>query len=354
MKKIVTGALVMTLLIALSSASASSAGGATDPLVTRSYAEGAYRTALTDSLISSAGARLQELFDRAAAPYQGDGDTAINYTSGREGWRLASGGIRVPSGGTVTPTSGSLTLSELRGELVDTTTGQTVAPGTALTQFHRYLVTEEAEAYLTCASPALFYLDGPYITLDALERQYSYYNDVAGSEWYYDAAKYVKDNRLFHDWDSASFNGRLPATRAEMVYALWVMAGSPVPTMDSGFTDLSEDWYRDAVSWAAETGITTGISPTEFDPNGLVKRSQMAAFFYRCTAWQGGRTDQRADLTVYTDSAKIPEWAIDALSWATAINVIRGNDDRTVAPSSSSTRAQLAAVIMRWEEADLA
>ena len=97
MKKIVSAALVLTLLTALTGASASP-GGSSDPLVTLSYAQGAYKDALVEELVSAAEERLQEVYDRAAASL---GQTApdARYTDGRQGFTLSGGTLTVPAGG---------------------------------------------------------------------------------------------------------------------------------------------------------------------------------------------------------------------------------------------------------------
>lgn len=91
--------------------------------------------------------------------------------------------------------------------------------------------------------------------------------------------------------EAAAFEPAAPMTRAVAVTLLWKASGSPAPVSGSAsFADLREDWYRDAVLWAAEEGITNGRSSTVFAPDDDITRSQMAAFLYRAQG-EPGKTE---------------------------------------------------------------
>ena len=100
-----------------------------------------------------------------------------------------------------------------------------------------------------------------------------------GTTWYDKAQAWAKDSGV-SDGTAPQAN----VTRAQMVTMLWRAAGSPAPQTMSSFADVSADaYYAAAVAWAAEQGITNGVSATQFQPNGACTRAQIAAFLYRAS-----------------------------------------------------------------------
>ncbi len=98
-----------------------------------------------------------------------------------------------------------------------------------------------------------------------------------GTTWYDKAQEWAKNSGV-----SDGTNPQVNVTRAQMVTMLWRAAGSPTPASASSFTDVPADaYYAAAVAWAAEHGITNGVSATQFQPNGACTRAQIAAFLYR-------------------------------------------------------------------------
>lgn len=151
-------------------------------------------------------------------------------------------------------------------------------------------------------------------------------------------------------------------TRAQLVTMLWRLAGSPSAAGESGFTDLTQSWYRAAVAWAAEKGIVYGISDTLFAPDDAVTREQAATLLYRYAekllgedvSAEGSDAVALADsaaLDAFPDVAAVSDYARDALAWAVStglINGVRDGDTVWLDPQSSATRAQIAALLMRF------
>lgn len=100
---------------------------------------------------------------------------------------------------------------------------------------------------------------------------------TGGSIWYENAQNWAKAKGIS---DGANPNGTI--NRAQMVTMLWRAVGQPAAGSAANFTDVSADaYYAQAVSWAVENGITTGVGGGRFDPNATCTRAQIATFLYR-------------------------------------------------------------------------
>lgn len=176
------------------------------------------------------------------------------------------------------------------------------------------------------------------------------YEDVAADSWYYDEVMYVTANGLMNGMGDSEFQPATTVTRAMAITTLYRMAGSPTVSGSNSFTDLTADWYKDAVQWGVETGITNGISETEFDPSSAISREQLATMLFRYAKNSDADTSAKADLDKYTDAGQVSSWAQDAMQWANASGLITGDTDTTLSPKADSSRAVLATVLMRYCE----
>ena len=132
---------------------------------------------------------------------------------------------------------------------------------------------------------------------------------------------------------------------------LYRLEGSPAVTGTSAFVDVpAGQWYTDAVNWAAANQIVKGTSATTFAPNDSITREQMAAILYRYAQYKGYDVTASADLSAYTDAAIISSYAVSAMQWAVGEGLINGITDTTLVPGGSATRAQVAAILMRFCE----
>ena len=175
--------------------------------------------------------------------------------------------------------------------------------------------------------------------------------DVAEGDWFYDAVVYAYENGLMDGVGGNRFAPNSETTRAQLVTILYRLAGQPEPGGDSGFSDVETGtWYTDAVAWAAENGIVNGVSDTEFAPGDDITREQLAVILYRYAAYQGYDVSQRADLSGFADAASISDYAQAALSWASAQGLVLGFEDDSLRPQGTASRAQIAAVLMRFCE----
>ena len=143
-------------------------------------------------------------------------------------------------------------------------------------------------------------------------------------------------------------------TRAQFVQMLYSLHGKPEVSGALPFKDLPEGWYRDAILWAYQTGVTSGTSDTTFGPYDPVTRAQVATFLmkYAKTVCNVKPTWTPADLSKYPDVNKVPGWAMGAMQDAVALRLISGNEasDGTVYldPNGNATREQVATILMQF------
>jgi len=173
---------------------------------------------------------------------------------------------------------------------------------------------------------------------------------VKTDDWYYDAVKYVYENNIMQGTEDG-FEPDKNMTRAMLVTVLYRMEKENGMYDESSFCDIEKGaWYYDAVNWAAENGIVSGMSENSFAPDKEITREQMATVFYRYTKFKGYNVDERSKTDVYNDGEKISEWALDAVSWANATGLISGTSETELSPDMSATRAQMATILMRFCE----
>ena len=173
--------------------------------------------------------------------------------------------------------------------------------------------------------------------------------DVTEGDWFYDAVRCAYENSLMDGVGDNLFAPNSQTTRAQLVTILYRLAGQPAVSGDLPFPDVeSGTWYTDAVAWAAQNGIVNGVSDTEFVPGDDITREQLAAILYRYAACQGYDVSQRADLSGFGDASSISGYAQEALSWAHAQGLVLGFEDGSLRPQGTASRAQIAAVLMRF------
>ena len=175
------------------------------------------------------------------------------------------------------------------------------------------------------------------------------FTDVKENEWFYDSVKYAYENDLMKGISNTEFAPDSEVTRAMFVTVIYRMENEP-QTEKCAFTDVeSGSYYENAVAWANENGIVSGISEECFAPNEPITREQMAAIIYRYAAFKGYDITTSSN-TSYTDNDDISDYAKDAVIWAAEKSVMTGNTDGSFAPKANTTRAQVASVFMRMVE----
>jgi len=119
------------------------------------------------------------------------------------------------------------------------------------------------------------------------------------------------------------------------------------------FSDVSKDsWYAESVKWAVESGIVNGVSHEEFAPDNDITREQLATIIYRYAKSNGYdmHENSKSDVYSYKDSDEISDYASDAVSYVMKAGIMNGRGEKMFAPKAKITRAEVAAVIMRFSE----
>lgn len=176
------------------------------------------------------------------------------------------------------------------------------------------------------------------------------YWDVSGDAWYADAVAYVAGKGLMNGTSATAFSPDAFTTRGMIVTILYRLENEPAAA-GSSFSDVaSGQYYTSAVAWASANGIVTGYADGTFRPAADITREQLAVILYRYASYKGCDVTAQADLSGYTDADQIGGFATDAMRWATAQGLVNGVSASALAPQGTATRAQVAAILMRFCE----
>lgn len=170
------------------------------------------------------------------------------------------------------------------------------------------------------------------------------FHDVSRLDYFYDAVKWAAENGIASGTGRYTFSPNAVCTRAQTVTFLWRAAGSPLPRYRvCPFTDVQpSDYYYNAVLWAVEQGITTGLNATTFGPDVTVTRGQVATFLYRAASAAKPNT-----FNPFTD-VKTTAYNYDAILWAYDNRITTGTSDTTFSPGAYCTRAQIVTFLYRY------
>ena len=180
------------------------------------------------------------------------------------------------------------------------------------------------------------------------------FTDVPGEDnWAHAGIDYCVANGLMSGIGNNLFGPKLTTTRAQIVQILYNLEGEPKVSGTTPFTDLTQDWYQDAVLWAYQTGVVAGTSSTTFEPDRPVTREQIAVILmeYMTRVLKLERTWTPADLSIFPDADSVSDWAKDAMADAVGLGLISGasNGGQTLLePQGSATREQVATILMEF------
>ena len=167
------------------------------------------------------------------------------------------------------------------------------------------------------------------------------FTDISKSDYFYDAVLWAADKGITSGVTDTLFAPNVSCTRAQMVTFLWRANGSPVVDYAMNFTDVPADaYYADAVCWAVSKGITSGTSATTFAPDMTVTRSQTVTFLYRAAGTPAVSGGSFADVDANAYYA-------DAVAWAVAEGITSGTSATTFSPNAPCTRAQIVTFMYR-------
>ena len=178
------------------------------------------------------------------------------------------------------------------------------------------------------------------------------FSDVT-KNWAYPGIQYCVTHKLMGSTGGDKFAPTMTTTRAQIVQILYNLEGEPKVSGTTPFTDLTQDWYQDAVLWAYQTGVVAGTSSTTFEPDLPVTREQIAVILmeYMTRVLKLERTWTPADLSTFPDADSVSDWAKDAMADAVGLGLISGasNGGQTyLNPQGSATREQVATILMEF------
>lgn len=174
-------------------------------------------------------------------------------------------------------------------------------------------------------------------------------SDVPLDAWYHDVVDTAVDCGWMNGTGNSQFTPQGTTTRGMLATVLYRMAGSP-KAPKSTFADVeSSMYYADAVAWAAENGIVTGLNATTYAPAHSITREQLAAMLYRMAQHNGQASAGSADvLNGFADRNAVHDWAKDAMCWAIENGIITGKGNAVLDPTGTATRAEVAAMLTRF------
>ena len=180
---------------------------------------------------------------------------------------------------------------------------------------------------------------------------YEDFSDLQPGAWYRDGVEYALKHGIMTGMGDGRFAPDMPASRAMIVTMLWRVEGEPVSDFGIPFADVPEGrWYTDAIRWASAEGIVNGNTENDFGPDDSVTREQLAAILYRCAQRKGLGFAGAWTVRDFPDADQISEWAEESVQWMVMHRIIIGADDGTLDPKGNATRAQIAAMFMRYAE----
>lgn len=174
----------------------------------------------------------------------------------------------------------------------------------------------------------------------------SFFYDVPNDSFYYEAVKWAVETKITSGVGNNLFAPDQPCTRAQIVTFLWRAAGCPEPKRAGSFSDVSEgSYYAKAVAWAAANGITGGTGEGRFSPDAACTRGEIVTLLYRYLQSKGeGFTGNWMFLLPFTD---VPEWCYEAVAWCYMKNITEGTSATTFSPDDPCTRGQIVTLLYR-------
>ena len=161
--------------------------------------------------------------------------------------------------------------------------------------------------------------------------------DISKNNWYFDAVQYVLENGLMNGTSANEFSPNADTTRGMIVTIL--------ARLDGVDTSGSSPWYAAGRTWAMNADVSDGTNI-----EGKITREQLAAMLYRYAKLKGYDVSASADISAYTDASSVSSWATDAMRWAVGTGLINGRTATTLAPQGNATRAEVAAILMRFAQ----
>ena len=218
---------------------------------------------------------------------------------------------------TVTPDAGyqldKLTVTDVKGKTVD--------------------VTKKSDGKYTFTMPdSKVTITPTFSKIEDTKPSKNVFDDVASSAWYADAVQYVTDKGLMNGTDDNQFSPNASTTRGMLMTVLARYAGED--------TTGGATWYEKGMNWAKAKGVSDGTNP-----NADITREQLVTMLYR----YAGSPATNGSLDNFSDASTVSSYAVNAMQWAVANGIVNGSNGK-LNPQNNATRAQVAAILMRFCE----
>ncbi len=173
------------------------------------------------------------------------------------------------------------------------------------------------------------------------------FTDIKENDWYYAAVEFANENGLFYGTSDTTFSPNDDMSRGMLATVLYRLAKEPGTSAEDLFNDVADGkYYTEAVAWAAENNIVAGYGNNRFGPEDSITREQLATILWR----YDGSPESAGSLDSFNDGAKTSDWAVSALQWAVERKIVSGKGNGILDPRGKATRAEVAAMLMRYCE----
>ena len=247
---------------------------------------------------------------------------------------VANGGVNVSPSSSAKGDKVKITLSPNKGYKLDKLTVTDASGKTVST-------TKTSDTVYTFTMPASQVTVGvTYVKADETTEQPSTktFSDVASTDWFADAVKYVSDKGMMNGTGNGKFSPADSTTRGMLMTVIARYAGQD--------TTGSNPWYQKGMEWAKANGVSDGTAP-----NANITREQLVTMLYRYAKSTGKDVSVGEDTNIlsYADATTVSEYAIPAMQWACGAGIVNGANGK-LNPQNNATRAEVAAILMRFCE----
>lgn len=311
--------------------------------------DGVYTT-LTDELLTKLAAKSGTVSATPDFSKRSSGGSSGGSSSGKTTYKVTTsavnnGGVNASPSNAEKGATITITLSPDKGYKLDKLT---VTDGSGKT----VSTVKKSDTVYTFTMPASAVKVGVSYVKATETPSKTKFNDVSANDWFASAVDYVTGKGMMNGTADNTFSPKANTTRGMVVTVLYRLENQP-STSAASFTDVASGaYYANAVAWANANGIVSGYGSGKFGPNDKVTREQLAAILYRYAQYKKYDVSVGEDTNIlsYDDAQSISSYAIPAIQWACGAGVVTGKSGSKLDPKGNATRAEVAAMLMRFCE----
>lgn len=311
--------------------------------------DGVYTT-LTDELLTKLAAKSGTVSATPDFSKRSSGGSSGGSSSGKTTYKVTTsavnnGGVNASPSNAEKGATITITLSPDKGYKLDKLT---VTDGSGKT----VSTVKKSDTVYTFTMPASAVKVGVSYVKATETPSKTKFNDVSANDWFASAVDYVTGKGMMNGTADNTFSPKANTTRGMVVTVLYRLENQP-STSAASFTDVASGaYYANAVAWANANGIVSGYGSGKFGPNDKVTREQLAAILYRYAQYKKYDVSVGEDTNIlsYNDAQSISTYAIPAIQWACGAGVVTGKSGSKLDPKGNATRAEVAAMLMRFCE----